>query len=964
MLSRIVHISFFIFIFICQFNLSLAQTKILDTNPPGLKWYQINTPHFNIIFDRGFAKEAQRVSNIMEELYGPVSNSLNVKPKKISIILQNHNSIPNGFVTQTPRRSEFYTTPTQDYNFLGVLDWIDLLSIHEFRHVAQFDKSITKFNKGLFYVFGYTASSSMSHIAVPEWFWEGDAVAIETALTNGGRGRIPNFGMLMRTNTLERGSFNYFRQYLRSFKYNVQDHYTFGYYMTSFLRKHYGEEVISKATSGAWAWPFIPFRFSSQLKKNTGKSLIGNYNLMMIELDSLWKNQIKNREYTNSSQINFRFNNTYTDYAFPHYLSDGTIMALKSGIGDIQTFVRFDNSGKDHKLSIPGMISESGMLSVVNNVIAWNEFEFDPRWRSITYSVIKTYNVHTGKLRRVTKKSRYGSAALSPDAKIIATVETSHDSRYNIIIIDSKSGNELERIPNHENYFFSNPNWSPDGKSIVAVKQSKGKKTLWIYDLENSSESDLWEMNSENVGFPVFYRDYILYNSSYDGMDNIYAINRSSEERFRVSSGKFGSYNPVISPDESKILYNDFSKDGLNVAEMPLDTNSWISIGKVERNPESYFLSITEQEGNTNILDSVKQNDYPVKRYHLGKHIFNPYGWGPSILSTNLDFMIGIQSRDIMSTSILDVGYEFNANERTGQWIANFSYQGLFPVLNFSGYSGNRAIEDRFIFLDSNHEIQLDTLVQLTWKERGVSAGFELPFKLTRSKYIQNLDLGFRYNYSFVKDYNFTVRYPDQQADGNLYSNTYYMSYRRMMKLSKRDLYGKYGQFFYIQYENTPYGGDYLGALFGVEVRLFFPGLFKHHSLHLRSGYQKQNLDFEDKTYLFRSPIFFTRGYSYSFFNEYYNNSVNYALPLFYPDLHLGSLLNIQRVYANLFFDIGTKYLNDEYSNYKSVGVELSFDFNLLRFLQLFNMGVRYTYAMDNPMNQHQWQLLIGNFGF
>ena len=46
---------------------SHAQNEILNTNPPSLKWYQINTPHFNIVFEGGFLKEGQRIANTMEE---------------------------------------------------------------------------------------------------------------------------------------------------------------------------------------------------------------------------------------------------------------------------------------------------------------------------------------------------------------------------------------------------------------------------------------------------------------------------------------------------------------------------------------------------------------------------------------------------------------------------------------------------------------------------------------------------------------------------------------------------------------------------------------------------------------------------------------------------------------------------------------------------------------------------------
>ena len=107
--------------------------------------------------------------------------------------------------------------------------------------------------------------------------------------------------------------------------------------------------------------------------------------------------------------------------------------------------------------------------------------------------------------------------------------------------------------------------------------------------------------------------------------------------------------------------------------------------------------------------------------------------------STNLDLFIGISSRDIMSTSILNLGYQFNANEETGQWIGNFSYQGIYPVLNAQGHIGDRAVTERFFVRDDEGNIIGDTLSRVTWNERGFLLGTELPFKLTRSKYIQDL---------------------------------------------------------------------------------------------------------------------------------------------------------------------------------------------------------------------------------
>jgi hypothetical protein len=452
-------------------------------------------------------------------------------------------------------------------------------------------------------------------------------------------------------------------------------------------------------------------------------------------------------------------------------------------------------------------------------------------------------------------------------------------------------------------------------------------------------------------------------------------INVTSGKRYRVTSARYGAYNAVVSASGEKLLYNDFTKDGYDIVEIDFDTALWTPIDQIKHNPEDYFRPISVQEGNINIIDSVEGISYPVKRYHLGRRIINPYSWGPIVRSTDLDLFIGISSRDIMSTSILDLGYEFNSTERTGNWIGSFSYQGFYPVLNVQGYIGDRAIDERFPIRDTAGNIVDDTLSRVKWKERGLMLGAVLPFKLTRSKYLQYLDLGINYNYSYVKDYQSfeLLRYPDQQANGSLLSNEYYISYRRMIRTSKRDLYGKFGQFFYAQYEHTPWDASkYIGELFSAEMRLFFPGFFKHHSFHYRVGYSQQKYDMREDMYLFSSPIFWTRGYSYRVFNNYLNNSFNYTFPVIYPDLNVSSLINIQRIYANVFFDMGRRQIEEksienipeQIDFYRSVGVEVSFDFNLMRFLSLFNIGFRYIYAFDNPTQPHQWQLLIGDFGF
>ena len=53
----------------------------------------------------------------------------------------------------------------------------------------------------------------MMRWSIPDWFFEGDAITMETALTKGGRGRIPAFAMNIRAFSIEN------TKYIKGFKF-------------------------------------------------------------------------------------------------------------------------------------------------------------------------------------------------------------------------------------------------------------------------------------------------------------------------------------------------------------------------------------------------------------------------------------------------------------------------------------------------------------------------------------------------------------------------------------------------------------------------------------------------------------------------------------------------------------------------------------------------------------------------
>jgi len=951
-----------------------------ETSPAGMKWYQLNTDHFRVLYPSGFDNEAQRVANTMEHIREPEASTLGALPKKISIVLHSQSAVSNGFVTLAPRRSEFFAMPPQNYNFTGTNEWLTLLSSHEYRHIVQFQKSVTGFNKAIYFLFGQLAQAGMAFVAVPQWFWEGDAVATETAFTSSGRGRIPEFDLLFRTNFLEGRNFNYHKQFLRSYKHNVPDHYVLGYHMVSYLREKTGNPNIwGDITKRAWNVPFIPFTFSSAIKKETGMYVTDLYNEMASDIKGKWEAQQQGIELTSFEKINTRTSSAYTDYFYPQPRNDGSVVALKSGIGDFSQFVLITPDGKEETRHVPGPLNDAGMLSIADDKIVWNEFRVDPRWQTRSYSIIKGFDFKNDKRKVVVKHKRYGAAAIAPDGSKIVTVAIDESYQNNLVAIDFSTGLVLKKIENPENHNLTMPRWSDDGKYIVFI-QLKGKnKVICRVDYQTGTVEELYEAGDENVGHPVLHNNFLLYNSPLSGIDNIYALNIESHKRYQVTSGKYGTYNPSISPDGKAIYYNNQTKDGLDVVKAPFDPSGWKEVDKIINVPSLFSDVLAEQEGQPTLMESIPAKKYSSSRYHRASGMINPHSWGVYTNSSFSTLDFGVSSKDILSTTVLDVGYSYDVTERTGFWRADVSYQGMYPILDVSARYGNRSSSEDFFDGTSVRTVNFD------WEEVNVEAGLRIPLITTQSKYSSSLSIGnsvglthvlnFRNDINgggrfFPVDTSRAVLFRTYADGGDLLFNHFNFEARHLLKRSRRDIVSKWGQTLRLNYLSTPYtGSDYAAGQFSVVATAYFPGFFKHHSFWGYGGYQHSLINnaldgTRPNNYLFRNQAPSPRGQSVSRFQEYYVVAGNYTFPVVYPDIALGPILNIQRITGTAFVDYayGKSKLFGFDNTYTSVGGELKCDFNFMRLLQQFNLGVRYAYPIETK--SPVIELIIGNIGF
>jgi hypothetical protein len=960
---------FSVAVFVLAVRLTTAQTlPVLDQNPASLRWYRLTTPHFRVLYPAGFDSTAQRTAHRLESLYEPASASLERRPRSISVLLQNQTTNSNGFVTLYPRRSEFFAVTPQDPGLLGTFDWLDLLAVHEYRHVVQNDKALQGYGRVLYSLLGNTGLG-FPLLTVPDWFAEGDAVSNETLLSASGRGRIPNFDLGMRANLLAGHRFDYPKAVCGSYRDNVPNHYVLGYFLTTYLKRTYGPDVWSRVLNRNYRRFPWPFAFSASIKQETGLQTEELYRQTMDDLTEIWQKQQQSLSLTPTTGFAVRAEKQqssrpiFTNYRHPQWLTDSTVLCVKSGLGDTPRLVILSKSGREKLLHVQGFPNDPDYLSATPTKVCWIEFGYDPRWGQRIFSNIRLLDLSTGKLTRLTHRARYTAVALSPDNTKLIAVDNTDRYKAFLRVLDARTGKVLQTLPNPTNEFYQHPRWQPDSRTVVTVVLKEGKKTIQQIDTESGITINLLPRVNENISHPQPWQHYVFYNSPRSGIDNVYAVDTRTKQVFEVTSRPLAAYHAAVSPSGNRVAFADFAATGFRIADLPLSTADWKPVVEpVQELGLRYFGtgpkgSLAKLEPGAAQGRAILSSDsarvstpYSPTRFRRLANAINVYSWGPTIGSTGQALSVGLSSQDLLSTTQIGAGYTYNQTERAGNAYALLSYQGLFPILDLSFQHGTRRTS---LYIDRIEPA--DSLRTDRWQYNQLTAGFRIPLQLTQSKYSQTVSLSAYYNYLHVTGYDLPVRYISEIGSaGSLNALTYGFSYTHLLRQSKRDVAPRWGQTLTVNYRTTPFGGRLTAEQLGAQANLFFPGFGKHHSLRLRAGYQQQ----AQGTYQFGAVVFYPRGQAYVSDDQIKAGSVEYRLPIAETHWSLGRWLYVQRIKAASFYDmaIGQSSLEvrDVYDrlrgyetrkhNYQTTGFDLSFVFNVLRLRTSFEVGVRTIY--------------------
>ncbi len=909
--------------------------------PASVKWNQIKTGKFQIIYPQNYSAMAQYYINLLKLtspiVAGPYLNMQQIK--RVPVVLHNNTTTSNAMVPVAPIRMEFFEMPSQD---IYPQFWPKQLALHEYRHVVQINKMRQGMTKGLYYVFGEQAIAAVMGLWLPFWFIEGDAVFSETLFSHSGRGRIPDFMYPLKAQVLDKKIYKYDKAVYGSFRDFVPDHYTLGYQLVTYGIEHYGIGMWNFTMNRVARRPYYLVPFTTAIKNQTGKFKVQFYNQALWSLQAQWWIADKPSADTLVKIISPE-NRFFTNYLFPNPADDGSVIVEKTGIDDVNRFVRLTADGSEKRLFTPGFDFHQS-LSVSGKTISWNEKTFDPRWEMQDYSVIKLYDLNTKKVRQLTHRTRFFAPALSHNGKQIATVYVSQKSAYALYILDASSGNVLKKISTKDNLFFMTPHWSDDDRFIVAtVLGDKGKNIVRV-EAETGEIGYLLPFSFKEIKWPVMHGQWIVYTGTYEGKDNLYAVNVNTGQAFRVMDARFGAVYPRFSKDGKTLYFSDYTADGYRLAKIDFDPSAFQPV-KIEKLNYQYVADRLTKPGTFNLDDvGITDSAHAEKRYRKGGHLFDLHSWAPlSVDVDNYSVFPGatLLSQNILNSSVAVLSYQYDPNEQVSKIKFNYDYMGWYPVISLGvDYGGRKQLA----------QTQTGDRVKLHWHETNLSLRVSVPLNLTHNKWIRGLQPVVGIDQKFRK----MVKGSQYKFRVNRFTVPVYRLYAyNQFKRSKKDIYPKWGQSIDLIYRHTVFS-DSASNQVGLTGWFYFPGIVRHQGFNIYAGYQKTVTG----DYSFSNFVAVPRGYTDLHYPEYFSIRTNYIIPIAYPDWNVPGFFYLKRIYSVLFYDYLRGYNEGDVDNLSSTGIDLYTDWNFLSLPVNFRLGVRGAHLFRD--NTQKFSFLFG----
>ena len=978
----------FLLMIVVQFLIGI-QVSIAQMYRPPVNWFELETPHFRIIFHEGFDSVAQASARILEHNYKPVQKLTGGKLKRFPVVLNGYNDLSNGYVTPINFRMEVEIPPLKG-KILNpkVGGWLENVLPHELVHAEHFSVVPKLGFSALIYPFWPDGARSL-HFMAPIGFHEGLAVHYESDLglntDLNGRGNHPFFtneinSVFTGSNPWSFGQMMHSSDETRPFN----RHYQGGFEFIDWVQKNKGElaanEVIDfmgripfLSYGGAylftqWEWPGTAFKQYEADKLGKERRRQETIRMQVFKKETTLSNQndtIEPAPILIGKVLPSSFKGESSRR--PIYLNENELISYRSFYDQKAGFYLHDiKTGKAERLQKSNIVEDYRIdISPNREKIVFARYDVNTKYDAMYTSGLYELEVKTNKVTEIATGNRLFNPVYTKGGWF--AFQTNKETNR-LVFVDEKDKSIREILnPGVQNlidldYSFEN------GKTAL-IANIHGDIALYIAD----SESELANIFEAK---PVFFQSGIslydvvwhpngtklLFTADVNKVMNVFEYDLETKEIVQLINSLFNAYEASYNSDGSEIAFvvQYENEQKLSVMKRANFLNKVPSKLKNENQKE-----LRKERIWSDVPDSIWKKS-PVKPYKSGLDWVLPRAMVPTFQQNAVSNKYGLS---LLGTDVLqrhtwsgDLAIQYDE-----LWYdLSYQYTGFWPGFEIRTF--REAIE-------INSSAASSPVVIMA--EKGVSIGIPLRINLEQNISTSSLFVNPRLvysNYSYVSNSLNALGFEslDDLVDGNVFSLQIQAQFNWKLLQRIRDFQPSEGLILFAQSEidltrNTFYNiyqdsafPDGVRRRFGVlgGVFGFLPNpLFRNHSLRLgyRTMYQPHIQVYSTSNFVWNSDA------QAKFRNSEWLQELSsrYTFPLFYPE-NGGVLIPwyVQNLYGVLFsrshFGSNNPYRIEPNNHIFGAGFRMTTGVSNIR----IDIGVSWFYTVGNS-GMNRW---IGDF--
>lgn len=678
---------------------SKGQFYLYGDDPGRLKWSEINTDNYRIVYPRGLDSLARKYAISLEKYRDAVGASAGYPPnasyrKRMPVILHSYSNSANGMVVWTPRRMELYTT--QDPYNPNAFPWITELTIHESRHVAQMQYANAHGNgegsfRPLNILTGQLWAGALAALYGNPAFFEGDAVVAETALSASGRGRNAYFLEYYRA-AFDSGDFrDWYKWNYGSIKDYAPSYYSVGYMTVAGIRTLYDDPLFT----GRFyhnilrnkLFPFPLFNMQRTVEQASGKKFGDTFREIECFFQENWEKEAAARGPEMESHPVTTAPRRFRQY-YGTVSAGGRILSIMKGLDSAAYLVDISSGGK--KIMSFSQTTSGLQWSSTLGKVFWSESIPDARWSLAGKSEIRFLIPGNGRTGTLISEGRYFNPAPFPTDGRIAVTSYPYSGGSDVLVLNGWTGEVMETLHAPDSLQVVESAWYEDEIIVSGVSEAG----FGLYNASNGFGTLLEPRSVKIKQLRGISGSGITFVCDRDGTDELYSFNLEDSSLEQLSSVRYAASDFVFEDDS--LYYSMLTHDARGIyrtalENLPRKKVNWNDIFRY-----SIADSLSAQESRIAPATNGDVSVSAPRKYVKALNLIRIHSWAPiyfdyeSIKSLSGDFSsYGISPGAIaffqndLGTASGFAGYSVK-RDNTGEWRhmghLDFTYSGLLPV--------------------------------------------------------------------------------------------------------------------------------------------------------------------------------------------------------------------------------------------------------------------------------------------